>query len=155
VIRSSAEISSFLFSAQFSYRASSKVYLKNQLYISFSRTEKIYGQPGYLFSADLQYTPGTWPMELIMRYALFDTRDYSDRIYAYERDVLYAFSAPAYYSKGIRVYAMIRYALADWLDIWIRYSRTRYIDQSTLGSGLDEILSPHKSDVKIQVRYRF
>jgi len=90
-----------------------------------------------------------------MRYALFDTRSYSDRIYAYERDVLYSFSAPAYYSKGIRFYAMARYGVAKWLDVWIRYSRTRFTDQSTISSGADEILAPHKSELRVQVRYRF
>ncbi len=155
VIKSSSEISSFLASAQLNCQASPAVTLKGQLYVTVSQTDRVYGHPGYLFSADIQYKTNSWPMELNLRYALFDTRSYSDRIYAYERDVLYAFSAPAYYSKGIRFYAMARYIAAKWLDVWIRYSRTRFTDQPTIGSGPDEILAPHKSELKVQVRYRF
>jgi hypothetical protein len=155
VITSSAQISSFLASAQLSCKTSPGLTLKSQLYITVSQIDKMHGYPGYLFSADIHYKPVKWPMDLIMRYALFDTRSYSDRIYAYERDVLYAFSAPAYYSKGIRFYVMLRYGAGKWLDVWIRFARSHFTDQATISSGSEEILASHKSEVKVQLRYRF
>lgn len=155
VIRASTETSTFLTSLQINCMASSTLTFKNQLYFTVSRIRNGYGKPGYLFSSDVQFKPARSSLELIMRYALFDIRNSSDRIYAYERDVLYAFSAPAYHARGIRFYVMIRYGLGKWFDLWIRYSRSRYPDQSTIGTGPDEIESSHKSDVKIQVRYRF
>ncbi len=155
VIKNSQELSSFLLSAGFNYNATSSIVMKNQIYMTFSRSGMATGKPGYLFSADLNLKPPGKPYELAFRYAVFDVGSYQDRIYAYERDVLYAFSAPAYYSAGTKIYAMIHYVFRQWLDVWVRYSRTMYTHQPSTGSGLDEIQEPHKSDFRIQVRYRF
>ena len=39
-------------------------------------------------------------LRLSARYAIFNTDSYDTRIYAYEKDVLYAFSVPALYATG-------------------------------------------------------
>lgn len=128
--------------------------LKQQLYFSKVHREKAHVEKGYLISLDIHYICTSKPWEVMMRYALFDTDGYNSRIYAYERDVLYAFSAPAYYSKGIRIMGMIRCGFLRRTDLWIRYALSFYSDQSVVGTGLDEIGSGHKSEIKIQFRYR-
>ncbi len=89
------------------------------------------------------------------RIALFDTDDFNNRQYTYERDVLYAFSIPFYSGQGIRNYIMLRYKASSDLDFWLRYARTRYRNTESIGSGLEEIHGNTKTDVKFQVRYRF
>ncbi|GAB3046488.1 helix-hairpin-helix domain-containing protein [Spirosoma pulveris] len=89
------------------------------------------------------------------RIALFGTDDYDSRQYVYERDVLYAFSFPAYYNRGFRHYAMVQYNLSRHLDIWVRWARTDLTNQDTVGSALDQINAPHKSEVKVQARWQF
>ena len=89
------------------------------------------------------------------RVALFGTDDYDSRQYVYERDVLYAFSFPAYFNRGVRHYLLAQYNLNRHLDLWIRWARTNYTNVETVGSGLDQISVPHKSEVKVQVRWRF
>jgi hypothetical protein len=89
------------------------------------------------------------------RVALFGTDDYDSRQYVYERDVLYAFSFPAYFNRGIRHYVLVEYSLSRHLDLWVRWARTDLTNQETVGSGLDEIGLPHKSEVKVQARWRF
>ncbi len=155
VMKPVQELTSFLFSAGFHYSAGSSLTLKNLFYMNLPGTDGATGKPGYLLAADLIYAPVNRPFEIAVRYAVFDIGSYRNRIYAYERDVLYAFSAPAYYSAGERINLMIRYAFSDWLDLWVRYARTMYRDQSVTGSGLDETQTSHRSDIKIQVRYRF
>ncbi|WP_338873842.1 helix-hairpin-helix domain-containing protein [Spirosoma sp. SC4-14] len=89
------------------------------------------------------------------RLAFFSTDDYDSRQYVYERDVLYAFSFPAYYNQGFRHYLLVQYNLSRHLSMWVRWSRTNLTNQDTVGSDLDQINAPHKSELKIQTRWRF
>ena len=89
------------------------------------------------------------------RIAWFATDDYDSRIYAFENTVLYAVSFPAYYGKGTRVYLIGRYALNQHLDLWLRYARTQLKNQDSIGGGNDLIEGNHKSDINLQVRYKF
>ena len=109
---------------------------------------------GYLVYQDFIYNKHEKPWLLNARYALFDTDTYNERLYAYESDVLYAFSIPAYYYKGSRFYLMGKYSFGRRLDLWIRYSLTYYANKTTIGSGLDQIDGNSKSDVKVQIRLR-
>ena len=100
----------------------------------------------------------TWSvrrLSLSGRVALFGTDDYDSRQYVYERDVLYAFSFPAYFNRGIRHYLLAQYSLSRHVDVWLRWARTDLTNQETVGSDLDEIGVPHKSEVKVQARWRF
>ena len=94
-------------------------------------------------------------LSLSGRVALFGTDDYDSRQYVYERDVLYAFSFPAYFNHGVRHYLLAQYRLSQQLDVWVRWARTDLTDQTTVGSSLDLIDAPHKTEVKVQARWRF
>ncbi len=94
-------------------------------------------------------------LSLSGRIALFGTDDYDSRQYVYERDVLYAFSFPAYFNRGVRHYLLARYNLSRHLDVWMRWARTDLTNQDTIGSDLDQINASHKTEVKIQARWRF
>ncbi|MBK5279418.1 MAG: hypothetical protein JJE09_11210, partial [Bacteroidia bacterium] len=88
------------------------------------------------------------------RYALFDTDDYDNRQYVYERDVWLAFSFPAYYGVGIRSYAMVQYKASQKIDIWLRWARTSYTDRETIGSGGETIYGNTRNDLKFQARIK-
>ena len=94
-------------------------------------------------------------LSLSGRVALFGTDDYDSRQYVYERDVLYAFSFPAYFNRGVRHYLLVQYGVNRHLDIWVRWARTDLTNQDTVGSDLDQINTSHKTEVKAQVRWRF
>ena len=94
-------------------------------------------------------------LSLSGRVALFGTDDYDSRQYVYERDVLYAFSFPAYFNRGVRHYLLAQYNLSRHLDVWVRWARTDLTNQTTVGSDLDQINTPHKTEVKVQARWRF
>lgn len=111
---------------------------------------------GYLLYQDLVYSP-KWPAkyQIKLRYALFDTKSYNSRIYAYEHDVLYSFSVPAYYFRGSRFYLISSYDFARWGDITVRVSQTYYSNQNENGSALNTIEAPTRTEVKVQLRVRF
>jgi hypothetical protein len=110
---------------------------------------------GYLLYHDIILRPFEKPFDITLRYALFDTDTYDERIYAYENDVLYAFSIPAYYYKGSRFYLLFKYEITDWMDFWVRFATTWYSNQNTIGTGLDEIDGSSRSEIKAQVRLKF
>jgi hypothetical protein len=103
---------------------------------------------GFLISQDIRWDIGAWT--ITARHALFET-DYDNRLYSYEDDVQFAFSIPSYYGLGVRNYIMAELKLSKHLSCWIRYARTRYENQETIGSGLDMIHGNQRRDIKVQL----
>ncbi|WP_242927805.1 helix-hairpin-helix domain-containing protein [Pontibacter vulgaris] len=108
---------------------------------------------GYLIAQDINLNFGYF--QVSTRYALFDTDDYENRQYVYERDVLYAFSVPALSGKGTRFYTLLQFKPLRRVDVWVKYGLTHFRNQDTIGSGLETIEGPRRSDLKAQVRYQF
>jgi uncharacterized protein (DUF169 family) len=69
--------------------------------------------------------------------------------------VLYSFSIPAYYDRGSRVYFNVKYSISKRADFWFRISQTYYRNMTSTGSGLDEIQGKTKTEVKVQLRFKF
>jgi hypothetical protein len=110
---------------------------------------------GFLNYQDIIYKPMSSRLSGNIRFGIFDTESFNSRIYAYENDVLYAYSVPAYQGKGVRFYLNARYTLIRGFDLWLRYSLTSYYDQNTVGSGDDKINGNKRSDARLQIRYQF
>ncbi|MEO9475269.1 MAG: helix-hairpin-helix domain-containing protein [Cyclobacteriaceae bacterium] len=106
---------------------------------------------GYALMQDLNFS--FWKMKVSTRAAIFDT-DYANRQYAYEKNVLYAFSIPAYNGVGSRSYILLQYNATRKLTFWARYARFNYRDTDTIGSGLTEISSNTRSTVNIMARIK-
>jgi hypothetical protein len=138
-----------------SFNVSDAVKLKSRVEVS----EYVLGandpEKGFLVYQDVSYKMSELPFTLSCRFALFETDTYNARIYAYESDVLYAFSVPAYYYRGARTYLMAKIKLLKNIDIWLRYAQTYYDDRSVVSSGLFEIQGSTKSEVKAQIRVKF
>ncbi|MBK6264647.1 helix-hairpin-helix domain-containing protein [Marivirga sp. S37H4] len=93
-------------------------------------------------------------LRLSTRYAIFDTEDFENRQYVYEKDVLYAFSIPAYQNTGTRTYALLQYKLSKKLQIWARWAQFKYLDAETIGTGNEQIEGNTRSEVKLQMMYK-
>ena len=106
---------------------------------------------GIAFIHDLGYT--VWKLKIDVRLALFDT-DYENRQYAYEKDVLYAFSIPAYQGIGIRTYSVLKYKVNNTMSFWLKYAKTQ-VNASTIGSGLSQIDGPRRTDLKAMLKINF
>lgn len=90
-----------------------------------------------------------------IRLQYFETGGYNSRIYAYESDVLYSFSIPSFFDKGLRYYFIINYDLTKKLSLWLRMAQTIYRDKTVIGSGLDEINGNKRTEIKLQATYNF
>jgi hypothetical protein len=136
-------------------RPNSQIEFKTRLEYSLYKLEHGEPEQGFMIAQDVNYKPSDIPLRLAVHFALFNTDTYNARIYSWEPDVLYAFSIPAYYSQGTRLALLINYAFPNNLSIWLRFSDTFFYDKDVISSGLNEIDGKHKSEIKLQLRYKF
>lgn len=138
-----------------SYQVSPSIKLKSRVELINSHLEETPTEVGYLIYQDVIYQALKSPFSFSFRYGIFDTDSYNARIYAYENDVLYVFSIPAYYNRGTRTYLTVRYKIRRGLDVWLRYGLTYYDNVDVISSGLEEIKGNTKSEIKAQLRFKF
>ncbi len=110
---------------------------------------------GYMIYTDFNYRPMGFPLSFTSRIAYYQTDDYDSRIYAYENNVLYAFSIPAYYSTGIRTYLNLRWKVYHNLTIEARYALTYRPYDASISSSYNEIHGNKSHEFKAQIRIRF
>lgn len=110
---------------------------------------------GFMAFQDIIYRPKDIPVSGSFRYAIFDTDDFDSRIYAYENDLLYEFSIPAYANRGFRTYLNLRWRVNRMLTAEARVSRTYLNNRETIGSANNEIDGNQRTDVKAQLRFKF
>jgi hypothetical protein len=108
-----------------------------------------------LIYQDLVHRPLSSPLELSLRFALFDTESFDARLFAYESELIGVFAIPPYYGRGIRWYAMAHLTPLRGVDLWVRYGAFIYQDQDVISSGLQEIPGNTRSDLKLQLRWKF
>ena len=138
-----------------SWSLSRAVILKNRLeYVSYHDPLENHTDNGFLLYQDVLYRPATLPVNITLRYALFSTGSWDSRIYAYENDVLYAFSVPAYYDNGQRVYLIAKINAGRKVSFWLRIAQTTFFNRGSIGSGADEIIGNHKTEFKVQTRIK-
>ncbi len=128
---------------------------KTELNMVFNREPgKRQWRKGILLYQDFSVSLNRPNLAFALRVAYFDTDSYDERLYAYENDVYYAFTIGSYYYQGIRGYLLMRYKVQRF-TLWLRLSRTRYLNRTDIGSGLTRIDKPHKTELKVQGMYRF
>lgn len=108
---------------------------------------------GFLIAQDLHYSPTGKPWVIRARAALFNTTDYASRIYAYEQDLLYQYSVPAFSDDGSRYYLLIRYKGIRNLTLEMKFSETKYVSREIIGSGQDQKNGPVVGEIKFQLIY--
>ena len=73
---------------------------------------------GIAFFQDINLDLKSWRFST--RFSIFQTEGGDNRQFAYERDVLYAFSIPGLSGKGIRNYLLIQYSPSRKIDFWFK-----------------------------------
>ena len=130
------------------------IHCANKAEYAHYRNEDGTNEHGYFLCQDIAYKPENLPFSLTFRYAIFDAKDYNARVYAYENDVLYSFSVPAMYGKGMRFYLLGKVKLFNSLTLYARIGRTIYSDRDEIGSGLTLIEGNHKTDLKVEAIWK-
>ena len=110
-------------------------------------------QWGYLIHQDVSYKPLEKRWAITLRYQLFDTPSYASRIFAYEPDVLYAFSVPSFYGEGQRIVGVIKYRFIKKWTINLKLAQTAYFDNTPIRGG--SVQGHTLTDIKILLRWIF
>lgn len=124
---------------------------------TLSGTYLLFGQKrskGYSISENIRYT-GIKNSRIDFSTSYFNTDNYEARIYNYESSLLYSFSMSPYYYKGLRNVLLISLTPNRHINITAKYGHTLYFNRQNIGSSLDMIKSNQRSDLQIQVRYKF
>lgn len=108
---------------------------------------------GFMALQDIRYGKDRW--RLTGRIAFFDTEDFDNRQYAFENNVLWAFSLPAFSGQGMRYYLLGQYDINRKITIYLRFARTIYTDRDEIGSGLQTIAGSRLTETNFLLRYSF
>jgi hypothetical protein len=112
------------------------------------------GAGGQGFYTGQEVTTRLKASRFTLGYGLFDTDDFDTRQYVPESDVLLAFAVPVLSGMGSRTFLLYQQDLTRKIDLWIKAAHTAYRYQKTIGTGLDEIAGPEKTEIRCQLRYR-
>ncbi len=138
-----------------SYKVTKSLEMRSRVEWSAFREDTYRTSRGFLIYQDVLFKPLAFPLSFTGRWAFFNTDDYDSRIYAYENDILYSFSIPAYYYKGMRYYLNVRFrGIRQW-SLEGHIGRTWYFNRDVVGSGLEEIDANRRTEVRLQALWRF
>ena len=92
-------------------------------------------------------------LDLKLRFAIFDTDTYDERLYAYENDLSYTFNISSYYYRGCKTYFIVKWKY-KWLELQGKISRLLFFNKNQISSGLELIDASHKTEVKLQMLFK-
>lgn len=143
-----------VFRLNYAIKVNDKWSLQSELdFSAYSRLNQK-AQHGFLAFQDVVFKAND-VFTFSLRYLTFDIEDYNSRIYAYEPDVLYAFTVPAYTGEGTRYVLNTKIAVSRNFSVWFKASHSIYNDRNQISSGYQLTLGNQITDAKVQVLYRF
>lgn len=102
---------------------------------------------GYSVRTDMNYSLKSLPLSLNSRIAYFKALDYNNRFYAYESDVLYAFSSAMMYGEGLRYYVCAKARINKCTNLFIKVGQFRYFSEKDISYGNEKFKSKHKTEI--------
>jgi hypothetical protein len=104
------------------------------------------GEKGYLLCQDISFSLPAVSLRFWFRYALCSSDSYDSRLYAWENDLLHAFSVPAMYGECSRSFLMISWKPVEKIELRAKYAVT---------ASKVEIVKEIKQEVRIQGKIVF
>lgn len=141
---------------QIQYPVGASFKLRNRVEYSKYHKSNAEDENGFVIWQDLTYKKLGSPVSVTARYALYQTDTYNAAIYAYENDMPYTYSVPAYYYKGSRVYLLVNWDISRQVELYFRISQFIYNNQNVISEGsLTEIQGNTKTEAKVMLRVKF
>lgn len=133
-----------------------KGHLQVRSTLDFNQFQQLYYRPsrGFAFTQMLHYQQDDL-LQFTLQGSYFHTDDYDSRVYAYERGLLNTFYSPSFYGEGFRFSAHFRWDINEHFMFLGKLGYTHYLDREEIGSGNDLIRSNHKTDLQLQLRWKF
>ena len=113
---------------------------------------------GFLGYTDFFYAPMAGLFRGNFRLQYFEADTYNSRVYAFENDVLYSYSIPAFYNKGLHWYLNSRLAFKKRrymvkninITSWLKIAQTIEFRTTVQGPGMVATKSNCRTEVKVQ-----
>ena len=139
--------------AQFSCKAIKQWELRTRFdYIHYRKSSV--SESGTLLYQDFIYTLRKPDIKTQFRVAWFNTDSYNTRVYAYEHNVLYGYSFPAYYDKGIRSYLNLNWKPTKKTTLYLKGGVIHYPNRTYISSSLTRVEGNTLWDISCQVRVK-
>ncbi|MEA4840431.1 MAG: helix-hairpin-helix domain-containing protein [Bacteroidales bacterium] len=110
---------------------------------------------GFSASQEVNYSPNEKPFSFSVKYALFDTDHYDNRIYSYEKDLPGTFSMTPFYGQGNRFSLLLKYKLTNAVCIQIKIGHSVYHDRQQVGTGLEQVQGNQLTDIRSLFLWKF
>ncbi len=140
---------------QLNYQSEKGFRSKTQVNMSINQSDMQQTTRGYMFSQSLGFVPVKFPLQGDVYIAYFHTDNWDTRISAYEKNILYAFSAPSFYGEGIRCCLTMKWSLSSVVSLYLKGAWTHYFDRDVISSGLEEIQGKNKTDMYCLLKWKF
>jgi len=146
-----------------SYQVSNQLNLQSRIECTrVTNSDLGFQSDGWIGYTDISYKPSRSKFSGNFRFAWFETQGYESRLFAYENDVQYSFTVSQLYGNGCRYYINFKVAESKKVNRKnevkkvavtgsVKWSQTFYTGKSSIGSGLDEINSTYRSDIRFQL----
>lgn len=110
---------------------------------------------GYLIGMSGKWGRKKFPLHFSFSTTWFDTDNYDTRSYIYEPGLLYAYSMYSFYGKGTRLALNATYTIGKWFVFQGKCGWTHYLDRDHISSGLEEIRGNNKTDLQLQIKFKW
>lgn len=121
------------------------------LYVSSSNEKN----RGFMLAQSAGWKPTRFPLGIDLFAAYFHTDNYYTRISSYEKNILYAFSLPSFYGRGIRAAISFRWDITRSLVLSAKLAHTLYFDRDVIGTETEQITGSQKTDLYALLRWKF
>ncbi|MBQ7210326.1 MAG: helix-hairpin-helix domain-containing protein [Paludibacteraceae bacterium] len=101
-----------------------KALLNGNIYYYRGATDK--PTLGGMAAVQAEYLSSKVPLRLQLRLSAFSAKNYNNRLYVYENDVLYAYNIPSFYGEGGRIYFNASYRITQHFQVYLKVSNTLY-----------------------------
>ncbi len=124
------------FSMRFSQMLTDNFSVTTRANFCTNLTGKSLANHGYLMAQDFRYKIPVISGRFILRYALFQTDTYNERLYIYEDNLEGSFSMPSYYGQGSRVYCIFSFKLRRLGELNFKYNLSKSTGEQELNIAL-------------------
>lgn len=109
---------------------------------------------GYAVAQDIGFEGIGSKFSAVLHTVLFNTETWENKIYLWEKDLPGAFSMPMLYGQGFRTALFVRCNFSK-LSIQMKYADSAQPGLDVLGIGSEQISGSRKSEVRIQLSWKF
>jgi len=103
---------------------------------------------GFAASQEVNYVPKKNKASFSIKYTLFDTEDFENRIYSYEKDIPSVFSMSSFYGKGSRLSLLLKYKITKKISMQAKIGHSFYRDRDQVGTALEQVEGNQLTDIR-------